>query len=230
MAESTKPEGFKAGRAIDLLNYTAPGDCSDWIMAATGIPSTSPELSLIDEETREFRIKDKSKVIAVMDQHYPLIEKTIEKLRAKMKISTDDHMHMHHGKNSYFMINFINVGLEELSSETVFTVETEPAIKFENVSVKDSFGSAKFDANGKLVVSPIYGRTHLKVKFEVDTSKVNLPKGALKVTLKTESKEAKVPESTTLDIQTKLANKNYDSNDNKEQKTEEVLAQTNFYM
>ncbi len=51
LAEATKPEGFEADRAIDLLDYTAPGDCSDWIMAATGIPSTSPELGLADEAT-----------------------------------------------------------------------------------------------------------------------------------------------------------------------------------
>ena len=70
-----------------------------------------------------------------MDQHYPLIEKTIEKLQAKMQIDTDDHLHMHHDKSSYFTINFVNYGLEELKGETEFLVETEPAIKFESVSV-----------------------------------------------------------------------------------------------
>lgn len=67
LAEATKPEGFKAGRAIDLLSYTAPGDCADWIMAATGIPAMSPELGTTNKDTEVFRMKDKSLILDVMN-------------------------------------------------------------------------------------------------------------------------------------------------------------------
>ena len=88
---------MKVGTAAELLGYTSPGEASDWIMAATGIPAISPELGTNNPESNGFRLDDVDVVIDVMDQGYPIIEKTIEKLRAKIeftqasKIDIDPH-------------------------------------------------------------------------------------------------------------------------------------------
>ena len=48
LEEAYTPEGLKIGTAGELLGYTSPGEASDWIMAATGIPAISPELGTND--------------------------------------------------------------------------------------------------------------------------------------------------------------------------------------
>ena len=78
---------MKVGTAAELLGYTSPGEASDWIMAATGIPAISPELGTSNPESNGFRLDDVDVVIDVMDQGYPIIEKTIEKLRAKIEFT-----------------------------------------------------------------------------------------------------------------------------------------------
>jgi hypothetical protein len=47
-SEGSPPKGFKVTKAADTLGYTAPGEMSDWIMAATGIPAISHELGTSD--------------------------------------------------------------------------------------------------------------------------------------------------------------------------------------
>jgi len=49
-------------------------------MAATGIPAISPELGTDDKASEGFRLDTPELVIDVLDQQYPIIEKTIEKL------------------------------------------------------------------------------------------------------------------------------------------------------
>ena len=48
LEEAETPEGLKVGTASELLGYTSPGEASDWILAATGIPAISPELGTSD--------------------------------------------------------------------------------------------------------------------------------------------------------------------------------------
>lgn len=85
LAEGHPPNGLKVGTAHDLLGYTSPGEASDWILAATGIPAISPELGTDDPATNAFRLDTPELVIDVLDQSYPIIEKTIEKLNAKIE-------------------------------------------------------------------------------------------------------------------------------------------------
>lgn len=58
---------MKVGTAAELLGYTSPGEASDWILAATGIPAISPELGTSNPESNGFRIDDVDVVIDVMD-------------------------------------------------------------------------------------------------------------------------------------------------------------------
>lgn len=80
LSEGHPADGLKVGTAYDLLGYTSPGEASDWIMAATGIPAISPELGTDDKASEGFRLDTPELVIDVLDQQYPIIEKTIEKL------------------------------------------------------------------------------------------------------------------------------------------------------
>ena len=50
-----------------------------------------------------------------------------------MLIKKEDVLHMHRNKNSYFMINFLNAGLDNQMKENVFKIETEPKLKIESV-------------------------------------------------------------------------------------------------
>ena len=85
LAEGHPANELKVGTAHDLLGYTSPGEASDWILAATGIPAISPELGTDDPATNAFRLDTPELVIDVLDQQYPIIEKTIEKLQAKIE-------------------------------------------------------------------------------------------------------------------------------------------------
>jgi len=85
LAEGHPANGLKVGTAYDLLGYTSPGEASDWIMAATGIPAISPELGTDDPATNSFRLDTPELVIDVLDAQYPVIEKTIEKLQSKIE-------------------------------------------------------------------------------------------------------------------------------------------------
>ena len=67
LAEGHPANGLKVGTAHDLLNYTSPGEASDWILAATGIPAISPELGTDDPATNSFRLDTPELVIDVMD-------------------------------------------------------------------------------------------------------------------------------------------------------------------
>lgn len=67
LEEAYTPEGLKVGTANELLGYTSPGEASDWILAATGIPAISPELGTNDPASQGFRLDDVDLVIDVMD-------------------------------------------------------------------------------------------------------------------------------------------------------------------
>ena len=73
LEEAETPDGMKIGTANELLGYTSPGEASDWILAATGIPAISPELGTKDPASNGFRLDDVDVVIDVMDQGYPVI-------------------------------------------------------------------------------------------------------------------------------------------------------------
>lgn len=67
LAEGHPPNGMKVGTAPDLLGYASPGEASDWILAATGIPAVSPELGTDDKATEAFRLDTPELVIDVCD-------------------------------------------------------------------------------------------------------------------------------------------------------------------
>ena len=67
IAEGHPANGLKVGTAHDLLGYTSPGEASDWILAATGIPAISPELGTDDKATNSFRLDTPELVIDVLD-------------------------------------------------------------------------------------------------------------------------------------------------------------------
>ena len=67
VAEGHPAVGMRTGTAHDLLGYISPGEASDWILAATGIPAISPELGTIDKASGAFRLPTPELVIDVLD-------------------------------------------------------------------------------------------------------------------------------------------------------------------
>ena len=115
LEEADTPPGLKVGTAGELLGYTSPGEASDWIMAATGIPAISPELGTEDKGTMGFRIDDEDLVIDVMDQAYPIIEKTMEKLKAKFEFKPVGTVKVDKETSEFkFLVDHKNIGLTDM--------------------------------------------------------------------------------------------------------------------
>jgi hypothetical protein len=74
------PVGNKASNAFPLLHYTASGECSDWITAATGIPAVSPEIGTTDPRTNTFFIRDLDVIVETVGENYPLVWATWKKI------------------------------------------------------------------------------------------------------------------------------------------------------
>ena len=113
LAEGHPPEGIKFGEAKSLLGYVATGEASDWIMAATGIPCISPELSTADPVTKRFYLEKPEHVIATVDGFYPIIEKTMQKLDAKLEVEATALRDLGDGKFS-FTLNMLNKGMDDM--------------------------------------------------------------------------------------------------------------------
>ena len=63
----------------------------------------------------------------------------------------------------------------------------------------------------------------------METSEVDLPEGTVKVILKAKGRKDGIPDKTTLDISTKLANRKYDSTSG-EKEAESELEKPSFYL
>jgi len=115
LEEADTPPGLKVGTAGELLGYTSPGEASDWIMAATGIPAISPELGTKDKGSMGFRVDDEDLVIDIMDQGYPIIEKTMEKLKAKFEFKAIGTVKVDKETSEFkFLVDHKNIGLTDM--------------------------------------------------------------------------------------------------------------------
>lgn len=122
LAESDTPEGLRVGTAYELLNYQSPGEASDWILAATGIPAISPELGTNDPATNNFRLDSADLVLDVMQQSYPYMEKTIEKLPAKVEFKQEGNLFVDpESKHFSFSVEIKNVGLTDMTEFSVMS-------------------------------------------------------------------------------------------------------------
>lgn len=122
---------MKVGTAAELLGYTSPGEASDWILAATGIPAISPELGTSNPESNGFRIDDVDVVIDVMDQGYPIIEKTIEKLRAKVEFKQASKIDINHHTNQFqFQVEIKNEGMTDMKDFTIISAQASVEATF----------------------------------------------------------------------------------------------------
>ena len=122
LAEGHPANGLKVGTAHDLLGYTSPGEASDWIMAATGIPAISPELGTDDPATNSFRLDTPELVIDVLDQQYPIIEKTIEKLQAKVEFMQVGPARVNPEDKAFtFTVEIRNKGVKDMLDFTIMS-------------------------------------------------------------------------------------------------------------
>lgn len=122
LEEAETPEGLRVGTAGELLNYTSPGEASDWILAATGIPAISPELGNNNPESNNFRLDSADLVIDVLDESYPMIEKTVEKLNARVEFKQAGPVEINPETNDFtFSVEIKNKGLFDMKEFTIMS-------------------------------------------------------------------------------------------------------------
>jgi len=86
IAEGSPPEGLKVTTAPEALGYNSPGEMSDWIMAATGIPAITPEIGTKDKCSETFYIKTLDCITDTLDAQYPLVKTTFKKIGSQIDI------------------------------------------------------------------------------------------------------------------------------------------------
>ena len=79
--EGSPPAGIKLTTApASPMGYNSPGEMSDWIMAATGIPAATPEIGTSDPRTNTFFIEDLDVIIDTLDANYPMTFNLFQKI------------------------------------------------------------------------------------------------------------------------------------------------------
>ena len=166
LAEGHPPNGLRVGTAYDLLGYTSPGEASDWILAATGIPAISPELGTDDPATQSFRLDTPELVIDVLDQSYPIIEKTIEKLQARVEFKQVGFATVDPDTKAFtFTVEIHNKGMKDMLDFTIMSAQASVEARFDDPTVLEGYGFSFFGAKG-YTFSPVFGRDHMKVQFQ----------------------------------------------------------------
>jgi len=128
---------LKVGTAHDLLGYTSPGEASDWILAATGIAAISPELGTDNPATNSFRLDTPELVIDVLDQQYPIIEKTIEKLQARLEFVQVGHADVDaETKEFSFTVEIRNKGLKDMQDFTIMSAQASVEARFDDPHIQ----------------------------------------------------------------------------------------------
>ena len=165
LEESDTPEGLRVGTAGELLNYTSPGEASDWILAATGIPAISPELGTNDPETNHFRLESADLVIDVLDKSYPMIEKTVEKLNAKVEFKQVGPVEINPHTNDFtFSVEIKNKGLQDMKDFTIMSAQASVEAVFDDPLILHGYGFCFFGTKG-YTFSPVFARDRIVVQF-----------------------------------------------------------------
>lgn len=154
------------GTAHDLLGYTSPGEASDWILAATGIPAISPELGTDDKASEAFRLDTPELVIDVLDQQYPIIEKTIEKLQAQLEFKQVGPANVDPETKAFtFVVEIRNRGLKDMQDFTIMSAQASVEARFDDPIVLEGYGFSFFGNKG-YTFSPVFARDHVVVQFQ----------------------------------------------------------------
>lgn len=123
VAEGSPPKGLKLTTAPENLGYNSPGEMSDWILAATGIPAVSPELGTLNPCSNTFFIKSIECIVETLDAQYPLVKATFKKIGSQLSIDTQnvDVERIEDGQTKA-TITITNKGLSNSEEGTIFTV------------------------------------------------------------------------------------------------------------
>ena len=163
--ESEKPEGLRVGTAYELLEYTSPGEASDWILAATGIPAISPELGSKDPASNNFRLESVELVLDVLDSSYPMIEKTVEKLQAKVEFKQVGPVEVDYQTGEFtFEVEIKNKGLKDMKEFTIMSAQASVEAVFDDPIIEHGYGFSFFGTKG-YTFSPVFARDRIVVRF-----------------------------------------------------------------
>ena len=143
VSEGSPPEGLQLSRAPEIFGYNSPGEMSDWIMAATGITTITPEIGTKDKCSETFFIKTLQCITDTLDAQYPLVKTTFKKIGSQIDI---------HGtkfNSNQANLKISNKGLST-ASDTWITLNSSSKFNLEAVNAYDPFTYDK-DPRGKKI-------------------------------------------------------------------------------
>ena len=143
VSEGSPPEGLELTRAPEAFGYNSPGEMSDWIMAATGIPTITPEIGTKDKCSEEFFIKTLQCITDTLDAQYPLVKTTFKKIGSQIDIQASG---FDAGQAN---LKITNKGLSN-ASDTWITLNSNSNFNLEAVNAYDPF-TYDSDPRGKKI-------------------------------------------------------------------------------
>lgn len=100
-----------------------------------------------------------------MQQSYPYMEKTIEKLPAKVEFKQQGKLVVDsESKHFAFSVDIKNVGLTDMTEFTVMSAQASVEASFDDPLIQDGYGFSYFGPKG-YTFSPIFARDQITVKF-----------------------------------------------------------------
>jgi len=124
MAEGHPPKGdYLTTAPSSAMGYNSPGEMSDWITAATGIPAVSPEIGTNDPRTATFFIEDLDVIVDTLDQNYPLIFTAFKKIGYQLDAKVMTAKHEYDGTQS-LVIEWTNKGMTDTNDRALVVVKS----------------------------------------------------------------------------------------------------------
>ena len=101
-----------------------------------------------------------------MDQHYPYIEKTIEKLQAKVEFKQVGPANVDPETNAFtFTVEIRNKGLKDMQDFTIMSAQASVEARFDDPIIMGGYGFSFFGTKG-YTFSPVFARDHVVVQFQ----------------------------------------------------------------
>ena len=128
----------------------------------------------------------------MLDQQYPIIEKTIEKLQARLEFKQVGPADVDpETKEFSFTVEIRNKGLKDMQDFTIMSAQASVEARFDDPHILEGYGFSFFGQKG-YTFSPVFARDHIVVRFEGHFVK-EIPDDKFTVVLKKVRGEDAVP-------------------------------------
>ena len=158
------PKGAAIGQAVDIIDYSAQGEASDWMALKKNIFAWSPELGAVGITNDDFYVEpsDQRKTV---DAQYPIIKQLIDRHSLTLAITGVDKTYIK-GNNSVVLFNVDNLSYAKMISGYV-KVSINTKVGFENsVVMKPKIVSATLEVDKSKVADSIDVERRLNIDLD----------------------------------------------------------------